>query len=148
MENMELMEVGQFNISADISESTESMFCSIDRTSRDGQMKIYNALNSPTDRLSNMIGKTISVSDVIAEPATITNEDGSISNTIRLILVTADGKSYSCVSIGIYNAVKKLIGIFGMPTWQEPLSLEVKQLSRKGRDGLPRNVLTLQLVSK
>lgn len=148
MENLEMMEVNSFNISADINESTAAMYCSIDRSTREGQMLIYNALNAPTGRLADMIGKTILVTDVIAEPTSITNDDGTIVNTVRLVLVTVDGKSYSCVSIGIYNAIKKLISVFGLPTWTEPLALEIKQLQRKGRDGLPRNVLTLAMSNK
>lgn len=150
MENMsmELMANNSWNISADISESSAAMYCSIDRSTRDGQMLIYNALNAPTGRLADLIGKTILVTDVIAEPTTITNDDGTAVDTVRLVLVTVDGKSYSCVSIGIYNAVKKLISVFGLPTWPDPLPLEIKQLTRKGRDGQPRNVLTLQLSDK
>lgn len=146
--NNELMEMGAFNISADIQDSISAMFCSVDGSTREGQITIYNALNSPTARLAEMIGKTILVSDVIAEPSTVYNESGEAVETIRLVLITADGKSYTCVSVGIYNAVKKLIAVFGLPTWIDPLPLEVRQVSRKGRDGQPRNVLTLQLAKK
>ena len=149
MENSnELMEMGTFNISEDIQDSISALFCSVDGSTRDGQITIYNALNSPTARLAEMIGKTILVSDVIAEPSTVYNEAGEAVETIRLVLITADGKSYTCVSVGIYNAVKKLIAVFGLPTWVDPLPLEVRQVSRKARDGQPRNVLTLQLAKK
>lgn len=133
------------NITSDIMQSSEAIFCSLDNSTREGAIKMYNALNAPAGRVGELIGKTILVSDVIVEPISLTNEDGSTSETVRLALITPEGKAYTCVSVGIYNAVKKLIAVFGLPTWADPLPLEVKQITRKGRDGQPRNVLTLVL---
>lgn len=143
MDNMEMVQVP--SISTDIMESTEALFCSLDNSTREGQIKMYNAMNAPTGRVGEMIGKTITVSDILAEPIAITNEDGTVSDSVKLALITPDGESYTCVSVGIYNAVKKLIAVFGMPTWTDPLPLEVKQVTIKGRDNQPRNVLTLVL---
>lgn len=149
MDDMNMMVAQeQFNISADINESMASMFCSVDNSTREGQMIIYNAINSPTGRLGDMIGKIINVKDVIAEPTVIYNEEQVPIETIRLTLITDDNKSFTCVSTGIYNAVKKLIAVFGMPTWTEPLPLEIKQILRQSKSGQPRNVLTLQLAQE
>lgn len=149
MDDMNMMVAQeQFNISADINESMASMFCSVDNSTREGQMIIYNAINSPTGRLGDMIGKIINVKDVIAEPTVIYNEEQVPIETIRLTLITDDNKSYTCVSTGIYNAVKKLIAVFGMPTWTDPLPLEIKQILRQSKSGQPRNVLTLQLAQE
>ena len=149
MDDMNMMVAQeQFNISADINESMASMFCSVDNSTRDGQMIIYNAINSPTGRLGDMIGKVIKVKDVIAEPTIIYNEQQEPIETIRLTLITDDNQSYTRVSTGIYNAVKKLIAVFGMPTWTDPLPLEIKQILRQSKSGQPRNVLTLQLAQE
>lgn len=149
MDDMNMMVAQeQFNISADINESMASMFCSVDNSNREGQMIIYNAINSPTGRLGDMIGKIINVKDVIAEPTVIYNEEQVPIETIRLTLITDDNNSYTCVSTGIYNAVKKLIAVFGMPTWTDPLPLEIKQILRQSKSGQPRNVLTLQLAQE
>lgn len=149
MDDMNMMVAQeQFNISADINESMASMFCSVDNSTREGQMIIYNAINSPTGRLGDMIGKIINVKDVIAEPTVIYNEEQVPIETIRLTLITDDNKSYTCVSTGIYNAVKKLIAVFGMPTWTDSLPLEIKQILRQSKSGQPRNVLTLQLAQE
>ena len=133
------------NITTDIMQSSEAIFCSLDNSTREGAIKMYNALNTPAGRVGELIGKTLLVSDVIAEPITLTNEDGTVSDTVRVALITPEGKAYTAISVGIYNAVKKLIAVFGLPTWSDPLPLEVKQITRKSKEGQPRNVLTLVL---
>lgn len=150
MENYELNPVVQnpVSISEDITTASEQMFCSVRADDKEGKVIVYNALNAPTGRLAEMIGKIIRVRDVIADNAVVYNDAGIPVDTVRVILITDEGKSYTCVSVGIYNAIKKLIGVFGLPTWEDPIALEVKQLTRKGRDGQPRNVLTLAVASK
>ena len=60
----------------------------------------------------------------------------------RIIIVTADGNSYQCVSIGVYQSLKRIFALFGTPeTWAEPLKIKpVLTSTAKGQ------VLSLQLV--
>ena len=59
----------------------------------------------------------------------------------RIVLIDDKGVAYVSVSLGIFGAVKKLIQVYGMPTWSEPLPIIVKQKT-KGVNTL----LTLDVV--
>lgn len=146
MENFDLMNIEQeFNVSDDLTQSAAAMFCSIANDTPAAGRMIYNALGTST-RLADMIGKVLEITDVIAEPTLVNRPDGTQGQVTRVILIDTEGHGYSCVSQGIYNAVKRLIGVFGLPHWSEPLPLQVKQVQRRGQDGQPRNVLTLELM--
>ena len=47
----------------------------------------------------------------------------------RIVLIDADGLAFECVSVGMYSAIRKLVAIYGAPTWEPPLTVTVKQKS-------------------
>ena len=78
------------------------------------------------------------------EVVNCTNEEtGEITTCPRIVIIDKDNKSYQAVSIGIYSALKKVIQVFGAPTWTTPVALEVKQITKGNR-----KMLTLNVVSK
>ena len=111
------------------SASAPAFFCSFAPKSDAEKVELYNAMNAPDVKLSDHIGQEINMRDVIIEPVEIQNEDGTQTTAPRIIIIDTDGNSYHCVSTGIYNALRRLAGIFGAPTWQNGLKVKVKQLS-------------------
>ena len=54
---------------------------------------------------------------------------GEVNKAPRVVLIDSDGKSYQCVSTGVFNSLKRLFGVFGYPTWVRALPCKVKQIS-------------------
>lgn len=110
------------------------MYTSMDLSDDASKVVMYNAMNNPTSRLSEHVNEEILVKDVFIEQVTLTNsETGEVSNPYRIVLIDMDGNSYVAVSTGVYNSVRKLIMIFGSPTWENGLRVKVRQIT-KGRN--------------
>lgn len=124
--------------------TAQTCYCSLTPETPEQQKGLYNAVNAPAHRLSEYIGKQITVSDVYVEVVTITNPDtGEVQKAPRIVLFNAKGESWTCVSAGVFGALKKLFAIFGTPdAWAKPLTLEVKQIER----GNGRRLLSLVAV--
>ena len=114
--------------------NTES-YCSIKGDSREALVAMYNAINSPDHKLSDFVGKKLNIKDISIERVENLNEEtGEMAANARVVLIDENGESYTCVSSGIYSAIKKLVAVFGEPTWEPALPVEVQNLStKKGR---------------
>lgn len=134
-------------IAHDLAAAQRDIYCSLHADTRASQRILYNALNHPAGRLAQLIGSVIEVSDVIAERTQIrSQETGELRDAVHVVLIDVNGEAYTSVSSGIYNAVRKLISVYGMPTWSPALPIKITQQTFTGRDGKPRNVHTLEVV--
>lgn len=123
-EGMEIMNVAQ-----ELSAEQTSMFCSIQGGSYDTKVSVFNASNNPDHKVGDYINKTIKVKDVLAELIEVTNDEtGETEIAPRVVLIDMNGESYQAVSKGLFNALKKAIAIFGAPTWDEGLTVLIKQV--------------------
>ena len=130
-----------YNLVADMT-TAQAQYCSMKATTQEEKVKLYNAMNNPDARLADCINMTLNVKDVYAEIVTCTNEEtGEQTPCPRVVIIDAEGKSYQCVSIGIFSAMKKAIQVFGEPTWHEPVKMEVKQITKGNRKMLTLNVV-------
>lgn len=114
--------------------NTES-YCSIKGDSREALVAMYNAINSPDHKLSDFVGKKLNIKDISIERVeNMNDETGEMVANARVVLIDENGESYTCVSSGIYSAIKKLVAVFGEPTWEPALPVEIQNLStKKGR---------------
>jgi hypothetical protein len=104
--------------------------------------QVYNALTNPTGALSDMIGKTVNMVDVVGQYVEMVDDQTSeLTMQPRIVLIDADGKSYGAVSKGVLNALKQIFVVIGQPHYDIPLPLDV--LQKKGRHGY--NFLTLEI---
>lgn len=114
----------------ELSEKSTSTFCSVQGGDRKAKALVYNAMNNPTHRIGDCINKKLKIKDVLAELIELESEEtGEMQVVPRVVLIDEKGESYQAVSTGIFNAVKKAIAVFGAPTWDEPLEIEIKQIS-------------------
>ena len=103
---------------------------------------IANAIVSADHKLGDFINKIISVKDIYIEPTTFVNEEtGEASNGHRIILFDENKVSYETCSTGVFNALKRIISVYGFPTWDEPLEMEIKQIQRK-----ERKIMTIKII--
>ena len=129
-----------FDISVDMT-TAQTSFSSLKANTDEEKADLFNAINNPEKRLSDCINMTIKAKDLYIEVVNCTNEEtGVVTACPRIVIIDENGVSYQAVSLGIYSALKKVIQIFGVPTWENPISLEVKQVTKGTRKMLTLNI--------
>lgn len=125
---------------------TGEYYCSVNADDPVKKAELFNAMNNPDERLADHINEVIKVKDVYCEAVELVNEQTGLSNVNpRIVLIDEKGKSYQCVSFGVFNALKKIMSpaFFGAPTWENPIPIKVKQITRG-----QRSMLTLEISTK
>jgi hypothetical protein len=118
-------------------------YCSIKGDTREAKVAMYNAINSPDHKLSDFVGKKLNIKDISIERVeNPSDETGEMVANARVVLIDENGESYTCVSSGIYSAIKKLVAVFGEPTWEPALPVEIQNLSTKRG----RKTMTLKAI--
>lgn len=139
--NLNRFEDEGFNVVVDMT-SAQTQFCSLTASTREEKAALYNAMNNPDKRLADCINMKIEARDLYIEVVNCTNEEtGEVNACPRIVIIDKDGVSYQAVSIGIYSALKKVIQVFGAPTWTDPVVLEVKQITKGNKKMLTLNVV-------
>lgn len=129
-----------FDISVDMT-SAQLAFSSLQATTDEEKAQLFNAINNPEKRLADCINMTIKAKDLFVEVVNCTNEEtGEVTACPRIVIIDDKGIAYQAVSLGIYSALKKVIQIFGTPTWAKPIALEVKQVTKGTRKMLTLNI--------
>lgn len=125
-------ELATVDLSKELSAESATSYCSVQGGDRATLAKIYNAANNPEHKVGDFINKTIKVKDVLVEYIEVENEETGENETApRVVLIDEKGAAYQSVSVGMFNAVKNLIQVFGAPTWDDPIPCTVKQISVK-----------------
>jgi len=97
------------------------------------RVKMLDALTDPAP-ISEHLGETIKLANVIAQAVEIADDDGVVNETVRVILVDDEGNSYAALSDGLFRSIQNIFGILGQPhEWPNPLPVKVIEAkSRKG----------------
>lgn len=124
-------------------EGTTTAYCSLKADNDRDRVTLYNATATPAERIKDHINEQIQVAHIYVETVMLVDEQtGEATDAPRTVLITPEGVGYVAVSRGVFNAVRRIIAIFGEPsTWDAPRTVRVKQISRG-----TNNVLTLELV--
>jgi hypothetical protein len=111
---------------------------------RSAAVAFYNATSNPVNKLKEHVNEVLSLVHVSVECVEVSKDDVPEGKTIapRIVLIAADGQSYSCVSVGVYQSLKRMFTLLGNPdTWTEPVQIKPVLIStKKGQ------VLSLNLV--
>lgn len=106
----------------------------IDTSTREGKIKLYSALQN-AEKLDEHLNEPLAMVNAVAQAVQVTDDQtGEVSNTVRVIIVTADNKAYAATSPTLAAGLNTMFGIFGTPnTWTEPLTIKVvERRSRRG----------------
>ena len=95
------------------------------------KVRLFNAMNQPKYKVSDMINKKIKLKDVILMNVTMEGEDGEQDTGIRSVLIDADGNAYNATSNGIFSSLTNLYMIFGTLHFEDPLELLISQIPPK-----------------
>ena len=126
------------------SNNNSFFFCSIpDDGSRESKVSIYNAMNDVDENVADHLNEELLITDVIAHNIQLLDElTGELVDTVRVVLVGADGTNYQAVSKGVVSSLQKIFGLVGQPSWKEnPIKVVPKQ--KKVRNGFKTVVLSL-----
>lgn len=115
----------------------------VDDGTRESKIKIYNAMNETDAKLSDCVNMTLEITDLVAFPVDIVQEDGEIISAMRMIFVGVDGKTYASVATGVFSSLQKIIGVVGPAPWTPALKLT--PINQPTRNGF--KTLTLRLLS-
>lgn len=109
-------------------------FCSMKANDNKSKAMLFKAMNNPEKRIGDCINTLIKVKDVYCETVqVVSNETGETEWVPRVVLIDENGTAYQAVSMGVYSALAKVIRVFGMPTWNVPIPIKIKQISRGER---------------
>ena len=142
MENQNLNEnKGELTLFSGIK---QNVYCSKITESEEDKKKLFNALESCDVLLNDCIGQEIEIKDIYVEEKQVVDEaTGELKTKFRTILFDKSGQTYATGSYGIYNVLKKIVQIYGLPTnWEKPLKVKVA----KRPIGNGKQSLTLTLV--
>ena len=87
------------------------------------KVRLFNAMNQPKYKVSDMINKKIKLKDVILMNVTMEG--------IRSVLIDADGNAYNATSNGIFSSLTNLYMIFGTLHFEDPLEIMISQIPTK-----------------
>lgn len=122
----------------------QNIYCSKEANTEKEKKELFNALESCDALLNDCVGQEIKIKDIYVEEKEI-HDDESGENKVkyRTILFDESGQTYATGSYGIYNIIKKIVGIYGLPnTWEKPLKVKVA----KRPLGNGKSSLTLTLM--
>ena len=122
----------------------QNIYCSKAVESEEDKKELFNALETCDALLNDCVGTEIEIKDIYVEEREIVDEEtGELKKKYRTILFDASGQTYATGSYGIYNIIKKIVTIYGLPeTWENPLKVKVA----KRPIGNGTQSLTLTLV--
>lgn len=132
------------NMVADLTSATLS-YCSLTPSTVEEKKALFTAMNNPTARLEEKINVPLTITDIYVETVNFIDEKtGEIEVAPRIVLIDVNGESYGCCSMGVFGSLKKLIQVFGEPTWEDGVEVVATQVpSRRIKNG---KVLTLKLA--
>lgn len=138
-------DIANVGILGSLKNPTTEFFCSIkDDGTRASKVAIYNSINNDGEKLIDHCGETLEITDVAAHGVSLADEKtGEINEVLRVVLIATDGTTYSCVSSGVIESLKKIFAIVGVPSWKDE---PVKIIPTEVRTKQGRRVLTLVLA--
>lgn len=129
--SMQSDKFAHLDLAADLT-GGEAGFCSMQAEDNQSRVTLFNACSNP-EKISSMIGKQIKMIHFFVEVIqTVSEQSGEMVNVPRVVIIDEKGKGFQGVSLGLYNSVKRIVTMFGLPsTWEKPHTVEVQQIELK-----------------
>lgn len=120
------------------------VYCSKKAETEKEKKELFNALESCDALLNDCVGQEIEIQDIyVEEKEVVDDETGELKTKFRTIIFDKSGQTYATGSYGIFNVMKKITQIYGLPeTWEKPIKVKVA----KRPIGNGKQSLTLTLV--
>ncbi len=126
-----------------LEESAKKKYFSNRLDTTEDKKQFFNALENADMLLNDCVNKEINIKDFyIEEYEKADDQTGELVTKYRTIIFDTDGKSYATGSYGIFNSIKKIIMVYGKPTYEE--GVKVKIVKRKTKTN--KQSLSLELL--
>lgn len=104
----------------------QNVYCSKVAETEKEKKELFNALESCDALLNDCVGQEIEIKDIYVEEKQVIDATGEVKTKYRTILFDENGQTYATGSYGIYNILKKVVQIYGLPeTWKKSLKVKV-----------------------
>lgn len=114
--------------------SRTAMVCTMKPTTDTERAALFNAMNNPEKRLRECVNMTLMIKDIFCEEVELVDKrTGELKRCPRIVLIDENLVGYQCVSLGVFSALKKIIRLYGEPTWETPIPMEVKLITKGER---------------
>lgn len=101
-------------------------YSSLNTATPEEKKRMFNALESCDKLLNECVGQEINLKDIYVESYMARDEQHAGQTKYRTILFDADGTSYVTTAYGVFNALRKIMSLYGEPnTWPEPIKVQV-----------------------
>lgn len=125
--------------------SLKDGYSSIKGDDLDTRKRVFTAVSN-AENISDHLGVTFNVVDVIVQPVSSENEEtGEIEEYERTVLMTADGGAFAASSSGILTALGNLLTIVGEPSGWPDGGIALQVVEKKSRKNGYR-FMTFELV--
>ena len=115
-----------------ITGTNETIVTSLTLSTIEDKKKMFNAMNVTDFSLSDHLDEPIHVVDYLIHDCEISDDNGEMQETKRLVIFDKDGRTYSTVSNSAYDSFGKIITIFGEPSeWNGEIAIRATE--RKSR---------------
>ena len=109
-----------------VNEGKTKVYCSKKAETNEEKKELFNALEKCDVLLNDCVDQEIMMKDLYIEERNVTDESGRTKVKFRTIIFDENGQTYATGSYGIYNILKKIITIYGLPTeWDSPIKVQV-----------------------
>lgn len=120
------------DLEAPLLEGAPKFWTSLDTGTNEGKKKALKALGNSDFPASYMRDVPFLVQDVLAHEVQVANrETGEITQAVRCVLISPDGKTVSFVSAGVLGSLRNIMQLFGKPPWDPPLKLAVRDVNTR-----------------
>ena len=123
--------------------NSKGIYCTKPMGTTEEKIEMLNVLESDMPLLNDCVGQELELAHVYIEPGTRVDENsGEVRDKYRTILFDVSGQTYATGSYGIYNILKKLIGLKIFIPGENTVKVQVAKRSI----GSGKQSLTLQII--
>lgn len=125
--------VNNLTLIEEMDNNSKQMYCSMAIDTLEDKKKLFNLLGNCDYRISDKLNTEIELKDVLVQKfETIDDENGTLEDKYRVILIDKDGKTYASGSKGLYRSLGQFLAIMGEPsTWANPVKIKVEEVGIK-----------------
>jgi len=112
----------------------KTIFSTIVTETLEQKMKVLEALTS-AEPLSDHLDQPIALKHLIAQVVEVGQEDGTMEEAIRTVIIAEDGTAYTSVSRGLFKSIQSALEVLGNPSQWGNAAIPIRVVKRTSRHG-------------
>jgi hypothetical protein len=121
------------------------LYTSFEVNTLEDKKKLYNALNTKLESLSEHVNEDVEVTAIIVTPATFKDDEkDEDKDGWKIVLTLKGGKMVTCSGNAVLQNLDNAVTIFGVPTEKDPMKFRVVE-NKSGRNAMYKYI-SLKIV--